>query len=80
MADDKPWPTGSPVLKTTVQTGRDNPGWVGRQELTAEPVPLAGSLMKLTELGLQNRQMICTFIPVTKKTQFQERKEVQASV
>lgn len=68
------------MLKTTAPTSRDNPGWVGRQELTAEPVPLAGSLMKLKELGLQNRQMICTFIPVTKKTQFQERKEVQGSV
>lgn len=67
------------LLKTAAQTGRDNPRW-GWEAETSEPLSLAGSLMKLTELSLQNRQVICTLLPGTKEIQFQGRKEAQGSV
>lgn len=66
------------VLKTAAQTGLDKQGW-GGEAGTPKPVPLAGSLMKFKELGLQKRQMICTLFPATKEIQFQETKEEQGS-
>ena len=36
--------------------------------------------MKLKELSLQDRQVICTLLSGTKEIQFQDRKEAQGSV